>query len=88
MIMIEADFNHRDDRGRLILADLSMHRSTPFDQIGARGEAVTFVDGEDVVAGQLELDPAQGWVGVADWTTLEAIETWPHPTTTASGRRT
>lgn len=73
MIAIEADFNHRDERGRLLLADLSMHLTTSFDEIGARADIVRFVDGEDVVVGRLALEPDRGWVGVADWTTVEVI---------------
>lgn len=77
MITIEADFNHRDERGRLLLADLAMHRDTPFSAIAARATLVTFVDGEDAVRGTLELDPVRGWVGVVDGNAWESVEVWP-----------
>ncbi|MFN8622971.1 MAG: hypothetical protein U0869_19710 [Chloroflexota bacterium] len=50
-----------------------MHLTTSFDEIGARADIVRFVDGEDVVVGRLALEPDRGWVGVADWTTVEVI---------------
>ncbi len=70
MIKIEADFNHRDELGRLILADLAMHRGTPFASIAERAREVTFVDGEDVVTGSLVLDEA----------TADSLEAWPNAT--------
>lgn len=83
MITIEADFNHRDERGRLLLADLAMHHDTPFSEIAARATIVTFVDGEDAVRGTLELDPVRGWVGAVDWNASEPVEVWPVPVSTA-----
>jgi hypothetical protein len=83
MITIEADFNHRDEHGRLLLADLSMHRDTPFPSIVSRATEVTFVDGVDAVRGVLELDPVRGWVGAVDWSSSESIEAWPVSTTSA-----
>ena len=85
MITIKADFNHRDEHGRLILADLAMHRSTPFESIAARTRQVTFVDGEDAVVGSLEVDATRGWVGIVDWTTMETAETWPMPAASGVG---
>jgi hypothetical protein len=83
MITIEADFNHRDDRGRLLLTDLAMHRDTPFAAIAMRAKVVTFVDGEDAVQGALELDPIRGWVGAVDWSSSEPVEVWPVPVSSA-----
>jgi len=78
MITIEADFNHRDEHDRLILADLTMHRGTPFASIAERAREVIFVDGEDVVTGSLVLDDSRGWVGAVDWATADSREAWPN----------
>lgn len=80
MIVIQADFNHVDPRGRLRLSDLAMHRETPFAEIGARREPILFVDGDDIVEGLLSEDPAGDWVGAADWSTQRRIEAWPRAT--------
>ena len=77
MITVAADFNHRDARGRLILSDLRVHERTPFEELAARGEPVLFVQEEDVVTGRLVHDPAIGWVGDADWETLDVWEAYP-----------
>jgi hypothetical protein len=86
MITIEADFNHRDERGRLLLADLAMHRGTPFAAIATRASVITFVDGEDAVSGSLELDPVRGWVGTVDWSSAESVEAWPVAASSVNGR--
>ncbi len=77
MITIEADFNSRDERGRLRLSRLVMHRETPFEEIAKRHSRVTFVDGEDIVEGTLLSEDGQGWLGDADWRTLGVREHWP-----------
>lgn len=77
MITIEADFNDRDEEGRLRLSRLAMHRRTPFSEIMKRHSRVVFVDGEDVVEGTLVSDDAHGWLGDADWRTLGVREHWP-----------
>ena len=66
MITIEADFNHRDEQGRLLLGDLTMHRSTPFASMAEKAREVTFIDGEDAVTGSLEWMPRED--GLAQWT--------------------
>lgn len=91
MITIKADFNHRDERGRLLLADLVMHGSTPFESIAARTHLVTFIDGEHAVSGSLEFDATRRWVGLVDWSTQQTSETWPSPdhiSTPDEGRET
>jgi hypothetical protein len=80
MIVIQADFNHRDAQGRLRLADLAMHHATPFEDIAARGGPILFVDGEDAVHGVLASEPGIGWIGEVDWATQQVIETWPPAT--------
>jgi hypothetical protein len=77
MITIKADFNHLDAKGRLLLDDLAMHRETPFGEIAANHDRVIFVDGTDLVEGRLVSDPAQGWVGAADWATQGEWESHP-----------
>ena len=77
MITIQADFNHLDARGRLLLADLAMHRDTPFGEIAASRERVIFVDGADLVEGRLVADSEQGWVGEAEWDTQGVWESHP-----------
>jgi hypothetical protein len=39
MIAIEADFNHLDGSGRLVLSDLVIHQSTPFAEVAALAAA-------------------------------------------------
>ena len=67
MITLRADFNHVDPQGRLRLGDLRMHQQTPFAEIAAKHEPIIFVDGEDVVRGELIHDPQAGgsrkWIG-------------------------
>lgn len=77
MITIQADFNHLDARGRLLLKDLAMHRDTPFGEIAANHERMIFVDGTDLVEGRLVADAEQGWVGEADWATQGVWESHP-----------
>ena len=77
MITIQADFNHMDSNGRLLLEDIAMHRNTPFGEIAANRERVIFVDGTDLVEGRLVADPAHGWVGEADWGTQGVWESHP-----------
>ncbi|MBX3030765.1 MAG: hypothetical protein KF809_11430 [Chloroflexi bacterium] len=83
MIIIQADFNHLDTRGRLRLDDLAMHDHTPFHEIARKGSSITFVDGEDAVDGHLVLETGVGWVGEVDWSTQQVIESWP-PATVAT----
>ena len=77
MITVQADFNHRDGRGRLVLSDLLTHQGTPFADIAASGERILFIQGEDVVEGSLVLDERHGWVGVADWETQGILRSYP-----------
>ncbi len=77
MITIKADFNHMDEHGRLLLADLVIHEETPFAEIAARREPILFTDGEDVVHGSLAEDASRGWVGIAEWSTQELVESYP-----------
>jgi hypothetical protein len=67
MITLKADFNHLDPQGRLRLEDLRMHKQTPFAEIAAKHEPIIFVDGEDMVRGELAHDPQLGWIGNVDW---------------------
>ena len=77
MITLQADFNHLDSRGRLRLGDLHMHQQTPFGEIAARHQQVIFLDGEDVVRGELVHDDELGWVGQVDWSTQDTWESYP-----------
>ena len=60
MITLQADFNHMDADGRLRLDDLRMHRQTPFAEIAAKHESIIFLDGEDMVRGELAHDADLG----------------------------
>lgn len=77
MIEIEVDFNHADGRGRLLLADLVAHASTPFADIAASGDRILFIDGDEFVEGRLVDDPERGWVGAVDWDTQDKIKAYP-----------
>ncbi|MEW5992115.1 MAG: hypothetical protein AB1736_12320 [Chloroflexota bacterium] len=77
MIVIEVDFNHLDEAGRLLLADLVVHERTPFAEIAASDERVLFVDSGEFVEGSLFQDPERGWVGVADWATQDRLRSYP-----------
>lgn len=77
MITLEADFNHLDPQGRLRLEGLAMHRGTPFDEIAEKHRRIVFVDGEDIVEGELVHDPQLGWVGAADWNTQDVWLAYP-----------
>ena len=77
VIMLQADFNHLDAEGRLRLGDLRMHQQTPFAQIAAKHESILFVDGEDVVRGELLHDPRDGWIAKVDWSTQDVWEAYP-----------
>ena len=80
MITIEADFNHLDGQGRLILSDLMIHQHTPFDLIAASGKRILFVQGEDIVFGLVVNDPVRGWVGDVDWDTQDVLQEYPEHT--------
>jgi len=84
MITLKADFNHLDPQGRLRLEDLRMHEQTPFAEIAAKHEPIIFVDGEDMVRGELAHDPQLGWIGNVDWSTQDVWES--SPTAVAGGR--
>ena len=73
MITLQADFNHLDPQGRLRLGELRMHQQTPFAQIAAKNESILFVDGEDVVRGELVHDPREWWIANVDWSTQEGL---------------
>jgi len=75
--MLQADFNHLDAEGRLRLGDLRMHQQTPFAQIAAKHESILFVDGEDVVRGELIHDLRDGWIAKVDWSTQDVWEAYP-----------
>ncbi len=77
MITLEADFNHLDPQGRLRLEGLVMHRDTPFAEIAAKHRRIVFVDGEDIVEGELIRDPKLGWLGAADWGTQDVWVAYP-----------
>ena len=77
MITLQADFNHMDASGRLRLADLRMHQHTPFAEIAAKHEPIIFVDGDDMVRGELIHDPEHGWIGQVDWSTQDVWESYP-----------
>jgi len=77
MIMLQADFNHLDAQGRLRLGDLRMHQQTPFTDIAAKHQSILFVDGEDVVRGELIHDPSEGWIANVDWSTQDVWESYP-----------
>lgn len=77
MIAIEADFNHLDGRGRLLLADLVIHKLTPFGEIAKSDERVLFVDSGEFVEGRIVADDQRGWVGEADWDTQDTLRAYP-----------
>jgi hypothetical protein len=77
MITLQADFNHMDAQGRLRLDDLRMHSETPFAEIAAKHASIIFVDGDDMVRGELMLDPELGWLGKVDWSTQDVWESYP-----------
>jgi hypothetical protein len=82
MITLQADFNHLDDAGRLRLGDLRMH--TPFVEIAAKHETIIFIDGDDMVRGELVHDPEHVWIGRVDWSTQDVWESSP-PAVAARG---
>ena len=77
MITLQADFNHLDAQGRLRLGDRRMPQQTPFAQIAAKNQPILFIDGEDVVRGELVQDPQEGWIAKVDWSTQDVWETYP-----------
>jgi hypothetical protein len=77
MITLQADFNHLDPQGRLRLDDLRMHQRTPFADIAATHKSIIFVDGEDMVRGELVHDPDLGWIGKVDWSTQDVWKSYP-----------
>jgi len=77
MIAIESDFNHLDGDGRLILADLVIHATTPFAELAQADDRMLFVDGNEFVEGRLVADEKRGWVGEADWDTQDTIRAYP-----------
>lgn len=77
MIVIEVDFNHLDEIGRLLLADLKVHERTPFAELAASEERLLFVDGSEFVESGLVEDLDRGWVGQADWSTQNRLRSYP-----------
>ena len=77
MIAIEADFNHLDGHGRLILADLTIHETTPFAEIAESADRILFVDCGEFVEGRIVADDKRGWVGEADWDTQDTLIAYP-----------
>ena len=51
-----------------------MHSETPFAEIAAKHASIIFVDGDDMVRGELILDPEVGWLGTVDWSTQDVWE--------------
>ncbi|MFN2445588.1 MAG: hypothetical protein ABR606_08410 [Vicinamibacterales bacterium] len=84
MITLQADFNHMDAQGRLRLDGLRMHQRTPFVEIAAKHETIIFVDGDDMVRGELIQDPDLGWIGKVDWATQDIWGSYP-PAVAARG---
>ena len=74
---LRADFNHVDPQWRLRLDDLRMHQQTPIAEIAAKHEPIIFVDGEDMVRGELIHDPQAGWIAKVDWSTQDVWESYP-----------
>jgi hypothetical protein len=60
MIAIEADFNHLDGEGRLLLADLAVLETTPFAEIARSSERIVFVDSGEFVEGRIVEDKERG----------------------------
>ena len=60
MIAIEADFNHLDGEGRLLLADLAVLETTPFAEIARSSERIAFVDSGEFVEGRIVEDKERG----------------------------
>jgi hypothetical protein len=77
MIAIEADFNHLDGQGRLLLADLRVHETTPFAEIARSSERIVFVDSVEVVDGRIVEDAECGWIGEVDWGTQDTLRAYP-----------
>lgn len=77
MITLKVDFNHMDPQGRLRLEDLRMHERTPFAEIAEEHEEIIFVDGEDMVRGELVHDQQLGWIGKVDWSTQGVWKSYP-----------
>lgn len=77
MIAIEADFNHLNGTGQLILADLAVHASTPFARIAESDDRILFIDGNEFVEGRVVADDDHGWVGSVDWGTQGTLTTYP-----------
>jgi hypothetical protein len=84
MITLQADFNHLDAAGRLRLGDLHMHQHTPFVEIATKHQTIIFIDGDDMVRGELVHDPEHGWIGQVDWSTQDVWESYP-PAVAARG---
>lgn len=87
MIAIEADFNHLDGEGRLLLADLVVHETTPFAEIAQSSERIVFVDSGELVEGRIVEDKVRGWVGEVDWDTQDTLRAYPanRPVLTPAG---
>lgn len=83
MITVQADFNHMDASGRLRLGDLRMHEHTPLTR-SAKHETIIFVDGEDMVRGEVVYDPEHARIGQVDWSTQDVWESYP-PAVAARG---
>ena len=77
MIAIEADFNHLDGHGRLLLSDLQIHTATPFAEIADSGDRILFVDSGEFVEGRIVADEENRWVGAAEWDTQGTLRTYP-----------
>jgi hypothetical protein len=54
-------FNHLDGEGRLLLADLVVHATTPFAEIARSSERIVFVDRGEFVEGRIVEDKERGW---------------------------
>ena len=73
--------------GRLLLADLVVHATTPFAEIARSSERIVFVDSGEFVEGRIVEDEERGWVGEVDWDTLDTLRAYPanRPVLTPAG---
>ena len=63
--------------GQITITDAEILTKTPFAEIAAKHETIIFVDGEDMVRGELVYDPEHGWIGQVDWSTQDVWESYP-----------
>jgi hypothetical protein len=61
-------FSHLDGEGRLLLADLVVHETTPFAEIARSSERIVFVDSGELVGGRIV---------EVDWDTQHTLRAYP-----------